>query len=336
MPKITLRIIAEETGLSKYAVSRALSGKSGVSEETRARVKEVAERLGYQGTRAGDTKVIGAIFKHSGAFNSELFMSIQTGIQEEAQRIGYSAQAHWASSRQDMLDFAAGCTGLITVNVYDEEDLAALQALGKPIVRNGWFEPLVPHDAVGGTDHESGSAVAKYLVGLGHREIVYVHGSIDLRGRRERLHGLQAALEQMPETIVYDVVWDQDSGFTEKLDALLASGARPTAFSCSHDDLALTTITDLMARGWRIPDDASVVGFGDFNAARFVRPPLTTLRTNGEQMGHAAVRMLQIRLTMPDWPATPWRIRVPYTFVERQSSGPAPKVARQDKLFAAQ
>ena len=131
-------------------------------------------------------------------------------------------RVHWANTRQDMLDFAEHCTGLVTVNVYGEEDLDALRAQGKPIVRNGWYAPLVPYDAVGGTDHEAGSAVARHLVGLGHKEIVYVHGAIDMRGRRERLYGLRAAVEEMTGIKVYDVVWGPDDGFTERFDALLA------------------------------------------------------------------------------------------------------------------
>ena len=67
---------------------------------------------------------------------------------------------------------------------------------GVPIVRQGWLEPLEQVDQIGGTDHEAGSAVASYLLGLGHREIAYVHGDPRYRGRMERLYGLREVLEQ--------------------------------------------------------------------------------------------------------------------------------------------
>lgn len=335
MSKVTLRTIAEKTGLSKYAVSRALSGKSGVSEATRARVVATAEKMGYTPPRTTDTHLIGAVFNNSESFNSEIHMQIQAGVQEEASRLGYAFQLHWMRDVPELLEFASGCSALVTVNVPDEPHSSELNKLGIPIVRNGWLSPLDPVSSVGGTDHEAGSAVADHLVGLGHREFVYVHGPIDLRGRRERLYGLSEALERIPDTVLHDVVWDTDGSFTDRLDKLIEAGARPTAYYCAHDDLALTAITGMMARGWRIPDDVSVVGFGDFSAARYVRPPLTTVRTNCADMGRAAVRLLNCQLTQSDWPKMPWRVRIPCTFVERQSTGPAPSNKAQDRLFGS-
>lgn len=328
-----MRIIAEETGLSKFAVSRALSGKSGVSDATRQKVLKVAERLGYKLPVASSSRLIGAIFMDGDNFNSEIHMQIQAGVQDEANKVGYDAQLHWMHDVDEMMTFAAKCDALVTVNVTEHRHLKALRALNIPVVSNGWLEPLDPADSVGGTDHEAGEAVAKHLYGLGHREIAYIHGSVDLRGRRERFNGLAATLELLPRTLVHDVSWEERGGFSVRLDALLATGARPTAFFCAVDDLALTTVTELMARGWRIPDDVSVVGFGDFTAARYIRPPLTTIRTNCVDMGRAAVRLIHSRLTIPDWPDMVWRVRIPNTLVERQSTGPAPSVRAQDRLF---
>lgn len=334
MSRVTMKTIAEQTGLSKFAVSRALAGKSGVSEKTRKRVLSVAERLGYQLPTRQESRVIGAIFWDGGNFNGEIHTQIQSGIQIEANNVGYDAQVHWMHDFDEMMGFASKCDGLVTVNVTHERYLNALRGLKVPIVCNGWLEPLDQADSVGGTDHEAGEAVAKHLYGLGHREFAYIHGTFDLRGRRERLNGMAAALSLMAEkTLVHDVTWKTRGGFSERFDALLAEGARPTAFFCAIDDLALTTVTDLMARGWRIPEDISVVGFGDFSAARYIRPPLTTIHTNCIDMGRAAVRLIHSRLTVADWPDMSWRVRVPNILIERDSSGPAPSVQTQERLF---
>lgn len=90
--RVTLQTIAREVGLSKYAVSRSLAGKSGVSEETRALIRETAQRLGYikpagQGT-AGEVAVV---FHDLDAVNSELYMQVQNGVQREAHRLGMSS-----------------------------------------------------------------------------------------------------------------------------------------------------------------------------------------------------------------------------------------------------
>ena len=157
----------------------------------------------------------------------------------------------------------------------------ALYAVGVPIVRQGWLEPLEPVDQISGTDHEAGSAVASYLLGHGHLEIAYVHGDPRYRGRMERLFGLREVLERTEGAILHDLIWEDDAGFEKVFDRLRASGGEPTAYFCAHDGLAVTVISELLARGLRIPEDASVIGFGDFSAALQILPRLTTVKTHG-------------------------------------------------------
>lgn len=189
---------------------------------------------------------------------------------------------------------------------------------------NGWLDPLDSIDTVCGTDHESGGAVGRHLLDLGHREIVYVHGDKQLRGRRERLNGLREAVEAEPTCRLHDLSWSENETFTDALNALLDSGAAPTAFFCSHDGLALTAVTDLLSRGWSIPGDVSVVGFGDYSAARQIRPPLTTIRVHGHDIGRSIVQMLHNRLFGDSWPGAPVRFQIVNEFALRGTTGPAP------------
>lgn len=324
MSRITLRIIAEETGLSKFAVSRALSGKDGVSDGTRARVLAAAERLGYAKPdrpteHAGS--VIGAVFDESDTINSEMNIQIQSGLQAEAGRLGYSVLAQWHLSEPNLPGFLDRCAGFFAVNVRDHSIIARIAATGKPLVRAGWLEPLEQVDHVGGTDREAGIAVGRYLAGLGHREIVFVHGEVELRGRRERWNGLSEVVAEMPGLRCHDVTWGSGRTFTDGLDRILAQGGRPTGFFCAHDALAITAYTDLLARGWRIPRDVSVVGFGDYSAAMQVSPQLTTVRVRASEFGRSAVRRLDARLRNPMLDFAPLRMLVPNVLVERGSAG---------------
>ena len=96
MARVTLATIAKQTGLSKFAVSRALSGKSGVSEETRAVVQQAAADLGYlRPTSTQTPNLMGIVFHDADLVNSELHLLIQTGFQAEAQRRGYQARMIW-------------------------------------------------------------------------------------------------------------------------------------------------------------------------------------------------------------------------------------------------
>ncbi|MGJ8535306.1 MAG: LacI family DNA-binding transcriptional regulator [Alphaproteobacteria bacterium] len=321
MSKVTLRIIAEQTGLSKFAVSRALSGKQGVSEATRARVVEVATNLGYnRPTRS--TFTIGAVFDVEDHANGEMNVQIQNGLQSEAARLGYTIRAHWTAGDGDLKKFLDGCDAIFSVNVQHKPSLAQIMNSAKPVVRSGWADPLEQVDLVGGTDREAGVAIGTYLYDLGHREIVFVHGDIDLRGRRERLLGLQEVVEATPGMTCYDISWGGTTTFTQGLDQVLAEGGHPTAFFCGHDGLAITAYSDILSRGWRIPRDVSVVGFGDFSPALQVTPTLTTVKIKAQEFGRAAVRRLDTRLRHPSQKLAPMRLLIPNVLIERGSTAP--------------
>jgi LacI family transcriptional regulator len=332
MSRVTLQMIAEETGLSKFAVSRALAGKSGVSEETRSRVAAAADRLGYRRAPTAEPLRIGLIFSDTDIINSELHMQIQSGVQREAARLGLAVRIHWTHDPADLEPIARACDGLMICGPHDRAALKRAYATGTPIVRQGWLDPLEPVDQIGGTDHEAGSAVAAYLLGLGHREIAYVHGDPSYRGRMERLYGLREVLERTEGAVLHDLVWEDDAGFAQVFEQLRAGGGAPTAYFCAHDGIAVTVISELLARGIRIPEDASVVGFGDYSAALQVLPRLTTVKVQGSIIGAVAVRLLDARINSSNYPALPLRVLVLDQIVERQSAGPVNSV-RSSRLM---
>ena len=324
MERVTLADIADRLGLSKFAVSRALSGKSGVSEATRARVREMATELGYVRPAAPThLSVLGLIFHDTDLINSELHLLIQNGVQTEAQRRGYQVRMRWTHLTDEVEAFIKTCSGVVMVGPHDRTTYERVYLLGIPIVRTGWLEPLEQADFVGGTDHEAGSAVAQYLVNLGHTTIAYVHGMPGYRGRMERYYGVREVLERMPQIGFRQMTFDNEVRFTEHLRAAHAEGFHPTAFFCAHDGLAVTAISELLRLGYRIPEDASVVGFGDYSAATQISPQLTTVKVRGDQVGAACVRMLDDRLCgrLPD--GVPLRVTIACRIVERDSSGPA-------------
>ena len=324
MPRVTLKTLAAETGLSKFAVSRALSGKSGVSDETRRKVLEVAANLGYEKPKPTQALTIGVVFDELDAINSELHMQIQNGIRRETQRHGFDLQVHWINKPDELEKFARETAGLVVAGRHASSDLPSLYAGDTPIVRVGWLSPLEKVDLVNATDHEAASAVAEYLLGLGHREIAYVHGTPGYRGRLERLYGLREVIEAQENAKLYNLIWDESSRFADAYDQLKQQGAKPTAFFCSHDGLAVTVMSRLLSRGYRIPEDVSVVGFGDFSAARQVQPQLTTVRIHGVEMGAMTVNLLAERIRNKGAWQYPLRINVPCEIIERSSSGPAP------------
>jgi LacI family transcriptional regulator len=325
MARVTLSTIAQKTGLSKFAVSRSLSGKDGVSDETRRRVQRVAAELGYI-RPAGEVEspTLGIVFHDTDLINSELHLLIQSGFQSEAQRRGYQVRMRWTHLGDEIEAFARTVSGVAMVGPHTRASMERVHALGVPVARQGWMDPLDPFDIVSGTDHEAGSAVAQYLLDLGHRTIAYVHGSPGYRGRIERFYGVREVLERHSDVEFREMKFETEMRFTEQLLKVQAEGFRPTAFFCAHDGMALTAVSELLRLGYRIPEDATVVGFGDYSAATQITPQLTTVKVHGLEIGAGLVRVIDDRVRKRIPPDVPLRHMLACHIVVRASSGPAP------------
>ncbi|KQX34927.1 hypothetical protein ASD04_16240 [Devosia sp. Root436] len=320
MKKVTLQDIADNLGVSKFAVSRALAGKGGVSAETRDRINGKAVELGYLRAVDGAAKrpAIHIVFNDHDPVNSELWMQMQNGIQTEASRSGYEVQIHWTRQAEQVGNIVRVSSGIVLVGQHEPETLDTVRRSGKPVVRLGWVLPLEPVDQVAGADHEAGNAIGQYLLSKGHRRIGFVHGARVLRGRMERLFGLREALLPQDDASVCEIQYE-DEGFTGAFLALKAEGEMPTALFCAHDGLGVHVISELHRMGYRVPEDISVVGYGDFAAARQISPMLTTVRLPGADMGVAAFRLLVERINSGKHQLPPQRVMLVPELVERAS-----------------
>ena len=325
MARVTLTHIAAQTGLSKFAISRALSGKDGVSEDTRKRVQDAASALGYvRPPSSVEARALSVVFHDTDLINSELHMLIQSGVQREAQKLGYQIGMRWTHLPDQIEAIAKASRGVVLVGPHDSASLTRAYATGVPIVRAGWLDPLEPVDQVAGTDHEAGAAVANYLLGLGHKTIAYVHGTPGYRGRVERWYGVREILEGRTDVTLRQIKVPDERGFTDTLRTLQADGFLPTALFCGHDGMAVTVLSELLRLGYRIPEDVSVVGFGDYSSAMQISPNLTTVHVHGQEMGAACVRLLDDRITRRNDSSMGCRVQIASTIISRASSGPAP------------
>ncbi|SFA74753.1 transcriptional regulator, LacI family [Rhizobium sp. NFR07] len=320
--KVTIQAVADAVGLSKYAVSRSLAGKSGVSEETRRRIADAAKSLGYAKaiTRLNAARDIAVVFYDQDPVNSELNIQMQAGIQQEAERVGVGVRVRWTHSEEIVGELADTFSGLILVGPHSPAAVAGASLKGVPIVRLGFTTPLEQVDSVCGTDHESGQAIGKYLTSLGHRSIAFVFGRPIYRGRHDRYCGIREVVEQTDGAELTLMQFEDESGFADALQQVKSKGVSPTAFFCGHDGLALTVVSELLGQGYKIPEDVSVVGFGDFSAATQISPPLTTVKQEGREMGIAALRLLLSRIARPRTKDEPARmVRVISRLIERRS-----------------
>jgi LacI family transcriptional regulator len=323
MPRVTLKQIAKQTGVSTFAVSRALSGKEGVSEATRRLVQDAAGRLGYVKPKPPTQREISVVFYDLDNINTELRVQIHSGVQREAARLNKPVRSHWTHATPQIAALARSSAGLLLVGPHEQATIATVQAIGVPVVRLGWVDPLEQADQVIAADREGGQALIAYLIGLGHRCIAYVAGASGYIGRRERYNGAREMAERYPDVTLHQIHFEEQRGFVDAFLQLRQDNVHPTAFFCANDGLALTVVSEPLGLGYRIPDDVSVVGFGDFAAAVQISPQLTTVRVEGAEIGAVALRLLLERIATghaPDAPAR--RILIASKIIERRSAGP--------------
>lgn len=321
MKKVTLQHIADRLGVSKFAVSRALAGKDGVSTETRALVTNTAVEMGYlrSAEAMGGQPTIQVVFPEHDPVNSELWMQMQHGIQQEAAGSGFEIRIHWTRELEAIDAIVRASFGLVLVGQHAPETIEAVRASGKPVVRLGWVEPLEVVDQVSGADHEAGNAIGRYLLARGHRRIGFVHGSRVLRGRMERLFGLREAALAEPDAGISEIQFSPEWTFAQAFGALRDAGTMPTALFCSHDSLGVFVVSELHRLGLRVPEDVSIIGYGDFAAATQISPMLTTVRLPGADMGMAAFRLLRERMETERRQLPPQRLMLVPELIERES-----------------
>jgi LacI family transcriptional regulator len=136
-------------------------------------------------------------------------------------------------------------------------------------------------------------AAARHLVELGHRRIGVIGGPERNHDARERLRGVEAALQDaglsLPAELLVAGDFSEASGHAAAL-ALLAE--QPTGLFAANDSMAIGALSALQERGITVPRDMSVAGFDDIPIARFMSPPLTTVRVSIPELGERATRRL--------------------------------------------
>ncbi len=313
--QVTIIDIARETGVSYSTVSRVLSGFEFVKDETRQRVLEAAQRLGYVanvGARSlagGKTHIIGLLVP---GLDNSYIGEVARGIDQELSSLNYNLMLYTTHQQcgkeaAHVRAIANGLTdGLIVAVPLVTDYLHELQVQGLPYVLVDQSDPSGQSWTVDATNRQGAYEATAYLISLGHRRIGLITGMMQIASARERLEGYQAALADHgiafdPELVTQGDFW-QPMGY-QAASVLLDLEHPPTAIFASSDLSAFGAMQAIHQRGLRIPEDISVIGFDDIPQALLVHPKLTTVRQPLEEMGRMAVRMLLEQIENPSLPA---------------------------------
>ena len=340
----TMKEVAAAAGVSVATVSHVINGTRFVRPALADRVREAMTTLGYtpdgraRSLRVRRTHTLGLVVPDN---SNPFFAELARLVEEEGFDAGYttilgnSTEQPERERRYVETLAARRVDGLIVApSRHDDGTFAALlRASGIPVVvidRDLALlgADLVVYDNVGG----SRAAVA-HLLELGHERIAYVAGPLDVATSRERLRGFRDAVADAAVELRDEWVVEGDFQYASGRAAaarLLDARAPVTAIFAANDLMAAGVASELGARGLRVPEDVSVVGYDDAPLAVMVAPTLTTVRQPLAEMAETAVSFLldRIRGAEPDQPR---RVVLPTELVVRESTDKAPTRRRRQK-----
>jgi DNA-binding LacI/PurR family transcriptional regulator len=338
--RISIKDIASVAGVSHPTVSRALRGEGRFSEETRSRIVNIAQELGYtpnlvaRGLVTQRTRSIGIVVTNiADPFHSEIIRGVEHVVRAADYSLFLgSTTADPEQELQVVRSFVGRSVDGIIISSSQVGDRYAeiLDELDLPIVLiNSHAEGNNLH-SVSHDDYAGASLIVDHLLRqgyrhiafLGHRQAGRVHGE-----RRRAWQDLLRSHDLEPEVSVDAPEPNIEQG-AASIDTLLNRSKAywdrlPDAIFCYNDLLAIGVIGGLRRRGISVPQDVAVAGFDDLDVAAYIDPPLTTLHQPRYEMGVQASEMLLALLVQSgESSGRPQQIQVLGELVVRGSTQP--------------
>jgi DNA-binding LacI/PurR family transcriptional regulator len=332
---VRLKDIAQLTGVSVMTVSKALRDEPDVSSATKIKIKSLAQQMGYvpdssaQGLRTKTTKLLGLVIPSS---TNPIFARIVFAIEERAHDLGYDTLLAHTLNKPDREEHAIRrmlsrrVDGLFISPVYRFEAEARIYqevaARKVPTVLLGSPAPFCKHFVSIEIEELIASYNAtRHLLELGHKRIAYFTGPSTAPWAHERFEGYRRALREAGLDVDDKLVFQSGNTIEDGTKAalqLLNEDCHATAVQAVSDLVAIGAAETFINQGLKIPEDISIVGFGNILTAQYFRTPLTTVRQPKFRLGIAAVDAL-ISLIRGEIPQPK---RLAAELIERKSTAP--------------
>lgn len=334
---VRLKDIALRAGVSTMTVSKVLHNASDISAATKARVRQLAQEMGYvpdsmaQGLRSRTTKLLGLVISSTA---NPIYARTVSAIEEAAFAAGYDILLNHSlnqlereeacirrslSRRVDGIFLSPVYRLAPTAAVYDE-----LLKRKTPTVILGYRAPFCSQFVSVETDDFAASQnLTRHLLDLGHRRIAYFSGPAASPAAIERLEGYKRALRDAGIDHDDRLIFAAGSSIEEgEKAALQFLDEKPgvTAVQTFNDLVAIGAATIFLKQGLKIPQDLSLAGFGNILTAQYFQIPLTTVREPKFRMGVAAFELMDALLRGQRPPST----RLPAEVIVRASTAAPP------------
>jgi DNA-binding LacI/PurR family transcriptional regulator len=302
----TMEDVARAAGVSRALVSLVMREQPNVSRERRARVLEVANRLGYRpnamarSLASRRTRTVGVVLDD---LRNPFFAEIAGGVEELASELGYQLLlgAGGRQARRErtalatLLEYRVDGVILVSPRMRSADIVAA--AAEVPVVMMGRQVRGADVDLVMIDENHGTALVLDHLVGLGHEHIAHVDGGTGAGGpqrrsaflRQMRVHRLGARARVIPG----DFTEEAGTGAARRL---LTERVLPTAVFAANDLVAAGLLGGLDQAGVQVPGDISIVGYDNISIAHLAHVSLTTVDQPRNEMGRMALELLLDRI----------------------------------------
>jgi LacI family transcriptional regulator, repressor for deo operon, udp, cdd, tsx, nupC, and nupG len=336
---VTIKDVAAHAGVSFKTVSNVVNGRKIVKEETRKKVQQSIQDLGYRpnffakSLANNRSNMLGFVIMQppESAYEDPFIAQITIGMHEVINQEGYGllVKAYHPSPDKSVIKideiFDAGQVDalvMVTVPQHISEDFTSKKS-SIPLISLDegdlhWEIPVVYID-----NYEGGFIATQHLLNVGRQRIgIVLPTPLDRRPSLRRTEGYRAALTAYgvdpDESLIIETEFTLESLYDQTLQ-LLKQKNRPDALFVADDKRVLAVYEAIRSMHLRIPEDIAIVGFGDWMVGRYLSPSLTSIHHPFREMGQVAARKA-IQMVNED-SSVPESILMPTHLVVRESCG---------------
>lgn len=334
---VSLKTIAEKCGVSTATVSKALNDQKDISEETKRRIKETAEELGYfpnaaaRALKTNRSYNIGVLFEEEAGsgLTHEYFSGVLNGLKVQAEKQGYDITFINSCFENRKMSYYEHCkyrnfagVAIVCANDFNDPDVVELMNRDLPVVTIDY----VHHNcsAVSSNNIQGMEDLVKYIYEQGHRKIAYIHGQDISYVTKERLASFLRTMDELGLTVPDEYIRTADYLETKEsarqTKNLLNLKNPPTCIIYPDDTSLIGGRNVIIEKGLQIPNDISVAGYDGTRMSQMLHPKLTTIRQNTDLIGREAAKRLIAAIEKPRT-ALVERVVIEGSLIQGQSVG---------------
>ena len=326
---VTIKMIAKACGYSVATVSKALNDAPDISNDTRDKIRAIADQMGYTSNSAarllktGRSYNFGVLFEDASnkGLTHNFFSQILNGFKHRAEELGYDILFISDGLGGRELSYAEharyrSCDGVVIASVdYTQHAVTDLINSGIPVVT---IDRVFDNCGSVVSDNLQGMAdLVRYVCSKGHRRLAFIHGE-DTAVTRNRLASFCRTCKdlgiEVPEEYLLSSVYTNPGKAGELTRQLLELPEPPTCIFYPDDISYIGGMNEIEKMGLSIPEDISAVGYDGLDISQMLRPRLTTLKQDAQQMGVQAAQEL-VKTVEEGIRYIPGRIVVPGTLL---------------------